>query len=464
MTLQRFLRILLARRWLALTTCGTLVVLAVIASFVVSKTYVAETSIIIDTRSQDVASGSGPDQFAFADYLQTQVEIIDSHNVAVKAVDTLKLADRSDLKNKFQLATHGAGRIQDWLADDLLRNLIVTPSRAGGVISIKYRSQSANDAAAVANAVAQGYLATNLQLTVDPARQRASWFDEQVQTLREQLETGQRRLAAYQNAQGVDGASGHLDVETSRLGEISDQLVNAQATLADAQARRSQLDSARESQHLDQLPDVVNDTVSQGLRSDLSRAENQLNRIRLLKGPSHPDYQSALAEVLSLRRRVADQMARTSGSIEQGAQLAAQRVKEVQAELDAQKARVLQLREQQDQYDVLSRDVQSAEHAYDAALQRTAELKLQGQSTSASAAILNTALPPLWPDRPRLLQNLLVAMLLGPLFGILAAILSESSDRRLRTQEDFASLVGIRLLGEVPRLPVASTAREVVTT
>jgi uncharacterized protein involved in exopolysaccharide biosynthesis len=157
-------------------------------------------------------------------------------------------------------------------------------------------------------------------------------------------------------------------------------------------------------------------------------------------------------------------MARTSGSIEQGAQLAAQRVKEVQAELDAQKARVLQLREQQDQYDVLSRDVQSAEHAYDAALQRTAELKLQGQSTSASAAILNTALPPLWPDRPRLLQNLLVAMLLGPLFGILAAILSESSDRRLRTQEDFASLVGIRLLGEVPRLPVASTAREVVTT
>jgi chain length determinant protein EpsF len=453
MTLRRFLRILLARRWLALATCGTLLVLAVLASLLIPRSYVAETSIIIDTKSPDLLSGSGPEAFAYADYLQTQVDIIQSHNVALKVVDNLKLAERPDLQSRFEASTRGAGRIQDWLADELLGNLIATPARTGGVISIKYRSRSATEAAAVANAFARGYLATNLQLQVDPARQRAAWFDEQVQALREQLEAAQKRLASFQSAQGVDGASGHLDVEIARLGEISAQLVNAQAALADAQARLSQLNFARGSQHLDQLPDEANDTVLQGLHSDLSRAEGRLNQIRLLKGTSHPDYLSALSEVRSLRRAIAQQMERTSGSIEQGAQLAEQRVKDVQAALDAQKARVLMLKGQQDQYDVISRDVQSAEHAYEAALQRTAELKLQGQNTSASASVLNPALPPLRPDRPRLTQNLLMALLLGPLLGILAAILSEASDRRLRTQEDLTLLVGVRLLGEVPRLP-----------
>lgn len=458
MTLRQLLRVLHARRWLALGTCAVLVALAVIASFVIPKSYVAETAIIIDTKSQDLVSGAGSEVFAYADYLQTQADIIASHNVALKAVDALKLADRPDLQRKFLAATHGAGRIQDWLADELLKDLTVTPARTGGVITIKYRSRSATDAAAVANAVAQGYLATNLQLTVDPARQRAAWFDEQVQALRNQLEAAQKRLAAYQSEQGVEGANGHLDVEITRMSEISEQLVNAQAALADAQARASQLETARESHRVNELPDVVNDTVLQGLRSDLSRAESRLDQVRVLKGPNHPDYQSALAEVTSLRQRIAADMATTTGSIEQAAQLAAQRVKDVQAALDAQKARVLQLKGQQDQYDVMTRDVQSAEHAYESALQRTAELRLQSQSTSASAAILNPALPPLRPDRPRLLRNLLVALLLGPLFGLLAAMLSERADRRLRTEEDLTLLIGVRLLGEVPRLPAAAPA------
>jgi chain length determinant protein EpsF len=460
MNLRRLLRILRARRWLAMMTCGTLVSLAAIASLIIPKSFLAETSIIIDTKSQDVISGSGSEVFAFADYLQTQADVIASHNVALKAVDFLRLAERPDLQRKFQDAVHGVGRIQDWIADELLRDLIVTPARTGGVISIKYRSRSASEAAAVANAIAQGYLATNLQLTVDPARQRAAWFDEQVQALREQLEAAQKRLAAYQSAEGVDGASGHLDVETARLGEISDQLANAQMALAEAQARQSQLQAAHASQRINQIPDVVNDTVLQSLRSDLSRAEARLTQVRLQKGSNHPDFQSALAEVQSLRLRIADQTATTTGSIEQTAMLAVQRVKDVQATLDAQKARILQLKGQQDQFDVMTRDVQSAEHAYESALQRTAELKLQSQSTSASAAVLNPALPPLRPDRPRILQNLLVALLLGPLFAVLAAVLSEAGDRRLRVEEDLTLLAGVRLLGAVPRLSATSGVQD----
>jgi polysaccharide biosynthesis transport protein len=459
MTLRRFLRILRARGWLALATCGTLVALAVLGSLVLPKTYVAKTSIIINAKSQDALNNSGSDVFAYADYLQTQADILSSHNVALRAVDTLNFAERPDLQQKFLKAAHGAGRIQDWLADELLKDLVVTPARTGGVISISYRSRSANEAAAVANAIAQGYLATSLELTVDPTRQRAVWFDEQVQALRQQFEVAQKNLATSQSAQGIEGAGGHLDLETSRLSELSEQLVNAQSALAEAQARQSQLTTARESQHVDQLPDVVNDNVLQGLRSELSRAQSRLDQVRVLKGPSHPDYRSALADVTSLQHRIAVEMATTVGSIEQSAQQAAQRVKDVQAAIDAQKTRMLQLKGQEDQYDVMLREVQSDQHAYEAALQRTGELKLQGQSTAASAAILNPALPPLRADRPRLLQNVLIALLLGPLLGVLAAVLSEISDRRLRTEEDLTLYTGIRLLGEVPKLPGTTNAR-----
>ena len=56
-------------------------------------------------------------------------------------------------------------------------------------------------AAELANGFAAAYMDTTLELRVAPTRQAAEWFDVQLKTLREDLETAQDKLTAYQREQ-----------------------------------------------------------------------------------------------------------------------------------------------------------------------------------------------------------------------------------------------------------------------
>ena len=237
---------------------------------------------------------------------------------------------------------------------------------------------------------------------------------------------------------------------------ISSQLVTAQAALLDAESRRSQIATATSAKKIEQLPDIRGSSLLQGMKVDVGRAETKLSEIGERYGPSHPDYQSQLAEVTSLRGQYRAEIATATGSIQQAAQIAAQRDRDVQGAFDAQKAKILRLKGQQNQYDVMTREVDSAQHAYDAALQRTTEVQLQSRLNQASAAVLNPAVPPLKADHPNLWLNVLVSIVLGSLVGVFAALMAEIMDRRVRANDDLISLAGVPLLGVVPRLLASS--------
>ena len=456
MTPEQLFRILWARRMRVYVIFAAIVGVVLLWSLLMPKTYVAATSIVVDFKSQNVVTGAASEVSEYANYLATQADIIASHNVALKVVDTLKLADNTAARRKFLAKTGGAGSIRDWLADELLKDLDVIPGRTGSVIVIKYASHGAQLSAKVANAFADGYLATNLELMVGPAKRQAAWFEDQVQALRKNLEASQTRLSDYQSAQGIVGATERLDVENVRLSEISSQLVSAQAALLDAESRRSQIATATSAKKIEQLPEIRGSSLLQGMKVDVGRAETKLSEIGERYGPSHPDYQSQLAEVTSLRGQYRAEIATATGSIQQAAQIAAQRDRDVQGAFDAQKAKILRLKGQQNQYDVMAREVDSAQHAYDAALQRTTEVQLQSRLNQASAAVLNPAVPPLKADHPNLWLNVLVSIVLGSLVGVFAALMAEIMDRHVRANDDLISLAGVPLLGVVPRLLASS--------
>ena len=68
------------------------------------------------------------------------------------------------------------------------------------MLTIGYQGADPQFAAAVANAWAQAYIDTSLELKVEPARQYAGRFDGQNATLRADLEAAQKRLSDYQPA------------------------------------------------------------------------------------------------------------------------------------------------------------------------------------------------------------------------------------------------------------------------
>jgi succinoglycan biosynthesis transport protein ExoP len=69
----------------------------------------------------------------------------------------------------------------------------VVPSRESSVISISYKAPDPRFAAGLANAFAQAYIDTSLDLRTDPAKLYSTFFETRAKEARESLEKAQSR-------------------------------------------------------------------------------------------------------------------------------------------------------------------------------------------------------------------------------------------------------------------------------
>jgi chain length determinant protein EpsF len=446
MTFYQFLVILLARRRAIILTLLVTVGTTALISFVMPKTYTASTAVLVDSKGADPITGMMLPAQLLPGYMATQVDIITSHNVAVKVVDAFKLAEMPEAIEEFNEATQGEGSIRDWLADALVKDLDVKPSRESSVINISYSGRDPQFASELANAFAKSYIQTNLELKVEPARLQTAWFEEQIKNLRSAVEEAQKHLSDYQRETGIIAPDERLDVESARLAELSSQLVTAQAQTFDSESRQRQIADAAKKGRLEDLPDIQSNSLIQNLKAELARAEAKLAETAERSSPNHPQYQGLQAEVDSLKRKIGAEIQSAKGSISAVAAQAQRRESEIEKSLAEQKAKVLQLKQQRDTAVLLTREVESAQRAYDSARQRAEQIRLESQRNQTEIAVLNPAVPPLLPSKPKKLLNIAISIFLGSLLGIGLALLLELIDRRVRSSEDVSEGLGIPVL------------------
>lgn len=440
MSIAQYLRIVWARKWLVLalllitTLVGTLVTF-----FVLSKQYAAEASLVVEVRVDPVMGALAPG-LASPAYMATQVEILKSDRVASRVVKMLGVERSPAAVQQWRESTSAKIPLERYFADLLSRGLAVEPSRGSNVINITFVNPDPAFAAAAANAFAQAYMDTSVELRIEPAKQSALWLDEQTKTLRNTLEAAQARLSKYQQEKGIVVTDERLDQETARFNALVGQLSAAQSELVETSTRTRNSGS-------ELSPDVQQSPSVQALRSQLSSAEAKLSEISSVVGPNHPQRQALEAQLRELRQQLAAEVRRVSGGSSVLSRGSAQKVAELEAMVEAQKKLVLSLRSQRDQVSVLLRDVETAQRAYEGVSQRVTALSLESQNTQANVRLLSPAVEPYFPARPRTVVNILGSIAGGLLLGALAAIGIEMFDRRVRNPEDLVATAGVPVIG-----------------
>lgn len=450
MSLSQLIRILWARRLLLLGFVGGAVLLALAANLFMPKKYLGQAAIVVDFTGsdplKDVALGEG----AQTAYVATQADVISSHNVALKVVDREKLADKPDIQEAFKDATDGVGTLRDWIADGLLTKLNVRPPGTSNVLYLEYTSKNPQVAAEFANAFADAYIQTTVDLKVDPAQRNAGWFDQRIQELRKSLEEAQQKLAKYQSEHDVIGVDeSKIDVENGRLQELSNQLVTAQSAMFQATAREKQMQDAGNSLP-DELTDVAKNPLLQGLKAELARAEAKFADVAQRYDRNHPVYMSAKAERDSLQQKINAEISNVKGTIAKEAALTRQQTSSLQQAVDQQRDRILSLKHMQDDLTVFKRDVESARASYDAALQRASQSQLESRIDHTNVAVLSYAPVPTTPTSPKQVLNLALAVILGVMLGVGVILSREMGDPHIHSRIDLLTGVELPVLAELP--------------
>ncbi|MCL5060285.1 MAG: chain length determinant protein EpsF [Candidatus Thermoplasmatota archaeon] len=320
MNFTQFLLILNARKWVILGVLLLTVAATAAVSLLLPREYTATTTLIIDSKSKDAITGQLLPSQMFPGYMATQIDIINSSQVANRVVRDLKLAENPATREQFMQATEGEGTIEEWLAKLLLQKIDAEPSRESSVISIGFTGSDPRFAAIVANAFAKAYIETNLDLRVEPAKQTAAWFDQQIVQLRANLDQAQQKLTAYQREKGLVESEERLDVETRRMADLAGQMVAAQSALFDASSRTR--DSAS-------LPEVINNPVVQNLKAQVAQGEGRLAELANRVGANHPDFIRLQAEVNSYKTKLAAELGTATRGVGATAGAARQRYNEL---------------------------------------------------------------------------------------------------------------------------------------
>ena len=113
---------------------------------------------------------------------------------------------------------------------------------------MSFSAPDPNFAQAAANAFAQAYMDVSVELRVAPARQSATFLEDQTKALRANLEQAQTRLSKFQQTKGIVVTDERLDQENARYNTLIAQLAMAQAERVEyehAPAQHRQRDLAR---------------------------------------------------------------------------------------------------------------------------------------------------------------------------------------------------------------------------
>jgi uncharacterized protein involved in exopolysaccharide biosynthesis len=401
MNIYIFLSALRARSGVFALVLTVTVLSAIAVSLLLPKTYTATMSLLLDSKQEQSLSNLQPliPPQERISYLQTQADIITSQRVARKVVQDLKLADSPSLRADFAKTAANGGVIEDWLAENLRAQLKVKTSQSS-IINITYSAADPQFSALVANAFGKAYIDTVLELRVEPAREAATWFEEQLRSLRANL---QAKLAEYHSQQARDVLGRRLPSDS---------------------AAGSRDNFGRD------------DPLIQKLQADLVTGEAKLQELTTRYGPNHPAYKGQLSENQSLREKLDAEMSKAATRLDSSARQSRLREAGLTAALAAQRARLLELKENRYELTVLKRDVESAERAYDTAMQRFVVSQVESRANQTNVTVLNPAVVPSKPSSPKIALNVALSLVVGTILGIGIVLLMEMKNRRVRSRDD----------------------------
>lgn len=448
MTLVQFFSILRARWKIMLLVLGAAVIGTALVNALLPKSYTSVVAVLVDVKSPDPIAGIIFPGMNSPSYMATQVDVIQSDRVSQQVVRTLRLNESASMREQWRDATKGSGNFETWLADLLRKNLDVKPSRDSNVISVTYKSADPKFATTMANAYAQAYIDVSLELRVEPAKQYGRFFEERSKQLREKVEQARAKLTAFQRQKGIVGVDERLDVENARLNELSSQLVGLQALGAETSSRQAQVRGSP-----DQIAETLGSPLISNLRIELTRQESRLKELSERLGASHPAISELKANIDETRTRIDRETVRIGGGVAVSNSINESRMRQVRASLEAQRVKVLRLKESRDELAVLAADVDASQRAYDGINVRANQTELESRTTQTNLYVLNPASEPTTPSSPRTTLNMLLALFVGTLLAIGLAMLMELFDRRVRSASEIVQALELPLLGVLARKP-----------
>lgn len=421
---------------------ATVVVLCIAAALIFSQfqtaVFRAHASLAIDMpnvnflNSADVnPAGANISEEA---YLQTQIEFLRSRTLIRKVISRLALTGRL------------ASPPTDTDISIALQSAYAEVARGTRLLKLSYDSPDAHLASKFVNIWAEEYIQDSIQSRWGATQHVGEWFDAQINSLKQKVETSERELQAYARESGLMFVSDKESVAEQNLKHTEEELSRARADTIAKQARAEQLTvSAPES-----LPEVLDDSSLRAYQAELSKQRQDAADLRSLLTPNHYKVKRVEAQIAELETLLKRQQTNVLNRVRNDYESARRREDFLQAAYQRQASLVSNLAGKAIHYNTLKQEADSTRQLYNSMLQRGKEATMLSAIRANHIRVIDPAEPPRDPYKPRRSLTTLAGALAGILLGAACVFMRDRNDNRLSEPGDSERYLAVPELGVIP--------------
>lgn len=479
-SLQDYLRILYRGRWIILVSFLVVMIATVYFTFTAPKVYEAFGTIIVE--SQGTMERNLFDLTYMGNQttlITNQVEILKSRKLAEFVISFLEDQPYRDSLIIFQPSEDGSYMNKRQQVNWIMSHMEVNPKKDTDVIEVKFQAGSPMEAAIITNAVIDRFKFLNRTMNVEELVELREFLENQVRKISEELKNSEESLREYREKEKLISLDKETSETISRLAEaqasLEQSLVELDAFLERKKSLEAQLEERKNSLSADLA--IMASPLLRELQNEYARLVSEKVTYETLIAQDRIDPAEYRIQLQSIENRLNAQKKRlqeegqkiAAGSMVSDPLLIAQdltlKILETETQIKGFRAKITALQNIVKDYDAqlarlpsqslelarLTRQMQVDQKTYEMMLTKLEETRISEAGQRENIQVLDEAIVPDTPIKPKKKLNLMLGALIGLGLGIGLTFLLEYFDDSIKNPEELERF-GLPILSSIPEI------------
>jgi capsular exopolysaccharide synthesis family protein len=448
-------RIIRIRKTVILAVFLLVVLTATLVTFILPESFSSTARIKIERDSSDIEGLTKPNYVGMYDpyFIQTEFEVIQSELILSEVVRQL------DLINVWGRKYAGGEKLKMPEAIMMLKmRMDLRPVRNTSLITITVYSEDPNEAAKLANTIAQAYhdhrLAKGKKLMTGGIDALKMQFDEQEQKVRQaQKEVDRLREELNISDADANGNSPAPQLEQEVVRQLQAQLIGFETQLVKEGTALRKLEELSPDRRRDAIQTSVGpDPELATLLGELNIAEQRLLSSQKDYAPDHPTYQSLKAMALDSSNRVTARVEGVMTGLSNRVSALQASVDNLKINLETARANDIKKAKEGRPYYEAKRRLEEYQRFQTLLSYKMASEKIDvSLPRSMLVEIVDQAEPGIHPVRPKKALNIALGIVIGLVVGVGLAFFIEYLDTSVKTIDDVERTLQAAVLGVIPQ-------------
>ena len=439
------------RKWYAFSVFLVTLLGVAVYTYLQTPQYEAQVTVQLLKHGAQVMRGADVvDSTVTSDSdFNTQIKVLESVAILQSVANRLTPEELKQLTDPFK---SGSGPAPGAVGV-LYSGRKILPQRFTLITIVRFTHPNPKTAARMANLIATEYIAYNTRLRIEESMRA-------VDDLKDRADQQRKRVDEIANAQQAFRQRGNLislvqskDIVTEKLKALNMMATQTNARLKEAEVRWNQVqERLKQGGDLTELPFIASQTKVNALLLQITNQKVGLAQLRERYKGRHPKLVEAVNTLAQAELEMQSALTTAASSIKAEYDDARDNDTGARKALADQESKSFDLDKAAVEYDNLDREFRVNNQLLEAMIGRIRETSVTSSIETDNARIIDRAVEPSLPVSPSIISNLIIGLVAGVVLGMGAAYGLALIDDRVKTMFDVEKLLGLTLLGLIPKV------------